>query len=583
MTEFVRCNIVTVSFILLAIVYLLCFSGLLSTDAMWINDEGNRVLTLQAYALDSSSILPDKLAVFNVPYDGLDSYPPPYFVRSDDGAFRSGYSPLLPWLGSFVYDSSGLAGARLIPFVSGLLCALLCALICGEVGLPKTVQSFGVMLAGLCTPLMFYSLLFLEITVAAMLFSCGILFALKLLSDDSVQHTPTRWMLYAVLSGFACGATVLFREEGYIACTAVFLGLLLCRINWRKIVFFSVSSALVVIPLLVFNWLVSGTVFGLHHKIYESICGTGGACGMLYSFYFFVFKGCGTHHLWAAIPFIMLFWAGFLYNGKQQISGRIMNVLMCLTAAAAVWNVLCELISPEPLENVLYFQSLCGNVAFVAVVFAFSRILLTDEKKSVRFAAAVLLFCIAGIGISLRSSVAGVFFGARHFVVIMPLACALVLYVMQSAYVSRVFRICGIILVICAFASQMQGIGLLRMKKDFSLALIEEVSTAENAIVATDVFWIPEELAVLDRSKKILLIKDDSALKNLEDICRLNGMSSYTMILSPHFRKLSDAALRKACSSADVVPGKKMIPDGMDLLTLQFFTFNIKDEPESGK
>lgn len=583
MTEFVRRNIVTIAFILLAIVYMLCFSGLISTDAMWINDEGNRVLTLQACALDSSSILPDKLSVFKAPYDGLDSYPPPYFVSNRDGSFRSGYSPLLPWLGSSVYNFSGLAGARLIPFASGLLCALLCALICGTIGLPKTIQALGVMLAGLCTPLMFYSLLFLEITVAAMLCTCGILFALKLLSDDSPRHTPTSRMLYAVLSGLACGAAVLFREEGYIVCAAVFLGLLLCRINWKETVFFSISSALVVIPLLTFNWLDSGSLFGLHHSIYGSISGTGGTAGKLYSFYFFVFKGCGMLQLAAAIPFIMLFWLGFLYNGKHQASGWVVNGMMCLAAAAAVWNVLCELISPEPLENVLYFQSLCGNVAFVAVVFAFSRVLLTDEKKSVRFEAAVLLFCIAGIGISLRSSVAGVFFGARHFVVMMPLACALVLYVMQSASASRVLRICGIILVICAFASQMHGIGLLKMKKDFSLSLIEEVAAAENAIVVTDVFWIPEELAVLDRSKKILFIKDDSALKTLEDICRSNGMSAYTLILSPHFRKLSDAALREACSSADVVPGKKMIPGGMDLLTLQFFTFNIKGEPESGK
>lgn len=97
--------------LLIAGIYIVLAFLMLRYDSIWINDEGNRIIATEAYALDSSPFLPDPGEGINGE-SPISSYPPPYFVRTADGHIRSAYSPFFPYLASFFYAFSGLTGAK---------------------------------------------------------------------------------------------------------------------------------------------------------------------------------------------------------------------------------------------------------------------------------------------------------------------------------------------------------------------------------------------------------------------------------------------------------------------------------------
>jgi len=153
------------TFGLIVLAYLILFARL-PMDSIWISDEGNRILSMQSYALNGDKTLPDPLAGIEDIPSGIRAYPKPYFIKKD-GAWRSAYQLLYPWLAAWFYLLLGNFGVQLIAVLGGLLTVLFAGLLTRDL-LQDDRRACLVM--GLCafgTPVLFYSGTFLETTCAS--------------------------------------------------------------------------------------------------------------------------------------------------------------------------------------------------------------------------------------------------------------------------------------------------------------------------------------------------------------------------------------------------------------------------------
>ena len=110
------------------------------------------------------------------------------------------------------------------------------------------------------TPVLFYSGTFLETTCA----SAAALAALYVYFRPGGKIPEP---LRLLVCGLLAGVSILVREEGYIFAAGVGLAIVLYAFSWKRVVLFGVGAALAVVPLLIYNYLDSGSIFGMHHAV----------------------------------------------------------------------------------------------------------------------------------------------------------------------------------------------------------------------------------------------------------------------------------------------------------------------------
>ena len=547
----------------IALIYLILFA-MLPKDSIWISDEGNRIMSLQAYSLNGGKTLPDPLAGFeNVP-PGIRAYPKPYFIRKN-GQWRSAYQLFFPWMVSWIYSDLGRNCALAVSMAGGLLTVLGAGLLARKIFQDEKLAGLVMVMCAFCTPVWFYSGTFLETTCA----SCFAMFSLLLFPETETKGEIRK----TVLCGLLAGISILFREEGFIFAAGTGMAVLFWHFSWKRLLAYGGGTAAVVLPLLIYNFCDSGSIFGMHHAVYSQLPKAPGAflVNQLknYSFYLFLLCLPFWGQLNLLVPWILLAGPGLRLVPKLRLLTECFyfsTAIVC--CGASIW---CNVTTPH--GGVFIYQSLLDHVPVFALFLLCLPILLRAERRDIRCLALIALVGIFLPPLLLNHAQPGMFWGGRHFLNIVPLLCVLSVFLLCRAGtgISRVVRFGGWILVILSLAANVSGYGVLAVKRNFSAQYVRELAKPEYQVILTDMYWMPEELAWIHREKCILLLTEPNALDRVRPFLRTAGIRKFHLLLGKNYRKITNASVMRTIRETDFRPGRHFSHPMLGFFECQLF------------
>ncbi len=558
----------TLTFAGIALVYALLFLTL-PQESIWISDEGNRILSVQAYSTNASKYLPDPFeGVTGVP-PGIRAYPKPYFVQ-ENGHWRSAYQLFFPYVASFVYTIFGRPGIAATAMVAGLLSIWMAGLLARKLFADDFRATAVMLLCAFCTPILFYSGTFLETTWAVFfaMLCTGLFF-----SALEKRHET----LIVFGSGLSAGISILFREEGFLFAFGMFAAMVLYYFSWKRIIAFCAGAACFVFPLFIYNFMDSGSIFGMHSLVYSQLekpeLNRFVAKLIDYSFYL-VLLCLPFQPLNLVLPAVLL--AGiFVCKLKRfRLPAEIMVYGFVVLCCAA--GVVCNLVMEH--GGVFIYQSLLDHVPLFALCLFAAFPLFSSAKKEFRFLALVSALCIFPAPMMLNQYVLGMFWGGRHFLDIVPFLCILSVWILSLASVEKTLKIAGYALIAISLAANLSGYGVLRMKKNYSAEIVRELAKPECKVIATDVFWLPEELAWISRDKCIFLMREPDSLEQARKLLADNGIREFTLILGSKSRVLSNESIARAARKMEIVPGRRFHNDRLGFFEIQVFRCSIRPD-----
>ena len=522
---------------LLAIAFVAAYYAFLPASltfsrGVWVNDEGNRMLQIESFAGDGGGYLRDPLGGNILP--GLAPFAPGgYMVREpEQHRIVSGYSEAFPFLVSPLFRLGGFPLCRVAVLLAGLACSAVVGCILRNASAGPRRTALGILLTGCATPLLFYSGTLLEITLAALLTSLTVL----LIQTAWKNGARILW----IASGLSASLVPWFREEGYVAGAAMILSLPLFRRekNGRAGLLFAAGFLPGTAALLLFNEHRYGTLFGLHHLIYREIQPASRTTGsILRSVWFFLFEPIskGKSGLFCAavclaillIPILLFFW-------KKAPAHKILTAAALLTAAAAAVNAVVLWSAGDPLELALNAQSLCATVPFILFPVLFARRILTDPDPFRKFLLRSVLLASAGIAVLLEYNTRGMFFGPRHFVLLLPSFAVLAALGAEGISSSKVLCISFLSVCLLSAACQLRGALLLEERKDFGDDLNEICRKDPVPLIMTDVFFVPEELASLGGNPPVLWIQSEG-IPPFRALADLNKLDRFLFLTGERF------------------------------------------------
>ena len=551
------------TFALVALVYLI-LSAILPKESIWISDEGNRIMTVQAYSEDGRSMLPDPLAEIAAVPVGIRAYPQPYFIRKN-GQWRSAYQLFFPRIAAWIHSAVGSTGMLFLPVLGGLLTILCAGLLTRKLFADDRTASAVMVLCAFCTPVWFYSMTFLETTCAS--FFAVLSLWLFLESKDSKHEF---WKIAGC--GILTGISILFREEGFIFAAGTGLAMGIWYFSRKRLAAYALGLALTVIPLLIYNYADSGSIFGMHHQIYSQLPETGGSrLGMLlknYSFYLFLLCLPFQGQLNLVIPWILLAGTGLrLIPQLRKVTECLYFSIAVAGCSASLW---CNLRTRH--GGVFIYQSLLDHLPLFALILLCLPCLLRAKQKEIRFLTLIAVLGVFLPPLLLNYDQPGMFWGGRHFLNVVPLLCILGSFLLLKAEnLSRIVRTGGWILVVLSLAANLCGYGVLKVKRDFSAQYVRELSKPEYQVILTDLFWMPEELAWIHRSKCVLLMTAADSLDQIRPILQANGIRKYHLLLGKNYRRISNESLARTLKDTAIVPGMRFIHPMLDFFECQIF------------
>ena len=560
---FVKRNLFLLTFLAVGVIYLTALLSL-PQDSIWISDEGNRIMTLQSYVGEKSKALPDPLTgIENVP-EGVRAYPKPYFVQQN-GQWRSGYQLFYPYILSYFYALGDRALTWAVPVIAGLL-TILCAGFLAKRLLKNEYQASLVML--LCafgTPLFFYSGTFLETT-------CSSFLAIASLCCFFASLDSERELGGLFFSGILAGISVLFREESFIFCGAFGLSVLICYFSWRRVIALALGGLLVTLPLLVWNYLDSGSIFGLHSVIYNSLPNAGGnpLLRKLIDYSVFLVLLClpFLKQLNLVIPFVLVggIFVCLLPKWRAIAEGIVYGFVILCCAAGIYCNIATEH------GGVFIYQSLLDALPLFALCLFSVIFLLTNAPREYRFLTLLSMIAVILPPMFLNHSALGMFWGGRHFLNVIPLLCILTVYLLHtSAALTRTARYAGWILVFLSVAASIAGYGVLSHKRNYSAEFVRTIASSNSKVVVTDIFWMPEELGWIHRDKCILLMTAHNSPEQIGELFKKNGIRDFQLILSKNSRVVSNESLQKMMKEYQVIPGPRFYSPMLSFFEIQIF------------
>jgi hypothetical protein len=259
-------------------------------------------------------------------------------------------------------------------------------------------------------------------------------------------------------------------------------------------------------------WLINyrqcEDVFGIHNLVYQSFSGETpfSLKDKWDSIYYFLiqpnFSGIAAWII--GIICIAAPFSGFLPD-KDKFS-LAKNVILILLGLIAIINL--GTLHPCDMGATLQYQSLCGTALFVLLPCLFFRDFYTAGKRRLFFLWLLTALSIGGITLWLKFQNRGIFFGPRHYLILIPLMTvpAMALFQNEFSKDSRLRKGIFLLIFFCAVASQLSGLSLLLERKKVSTRTVNFCTALETPLIISDVFFVPEELAGLPRSTQVLFL-----------------------------------------------------------------------------
>ena len=548
MTDFIKKN-PAVSAMLAAAVILLAAAAVLPSAPVWITDVGNKYIIMRNFAQTGSLEIQHNVSG-TFPAGGF------HFQKTEKG-YRSFYPEQFPVLASYPYRLFGAQGVTLLTIACGVLLA-------GAVA--YKFRSFtAAMLLLFAAPCAFYSLMLWEMIPAVLAGFCGIM----LLRDRKFFS-----------GGIVLGLGLFFREELYFLGAAAGVVLLFQR-EWRALLRLSGGFLCGMLPVWLLQYFLTGHILGVHGATYylnnrQSFDWEEEFFGVFWNYYQHLLRFDSASAVIMPAGVLLLFaWV----KGEEKNGWMLKNLFFAeggLVFLYGIYNFLSQ-------ENFCYRACMsAGFISTLPLCWLFwgnlKQLLFSGSRKNRFLTGVVVAYTLIVPPLLTRHDV-GLFWGARHFLFVMPFAVYLSIKAVQSmpykklilwglAGVSIIWQLCGLY-------------ALLKVSEE-SDSLTRIVLANSRKIVVSDVFFLPEQAPELFFERDFCEVTNRSQLESLLTELARRGENEVLFITSPRWSRLdreTRALLRANTARVGSSFAFKSASSGiMDLVLVQVFFKNQRAE-----
>ena len=519
------------------------YTVFLPGSPIWITDNGNKMMIARNF-LEHGSIFFKHAVPENFPCGGF------HFQHLANGKIASFHSPYLPILAAAAHKSLH-CGFLLLPIFALIGTAwLLCKF---------PVRKRWLFLAAASMPLFFYGVQLWEMVPAAFFVTLSAWLYLK----NRVE-----------IAGFAFACGLWMREELYL----LGLGLLIVLIiekEWKNILRFGIGAIIPTVALWISNYALFDNIFGIHGATYRNNNRIDFSLAayikeVVFNFYQHLirFETLPAYSDIAATAAILCaIVAGVMPQQHKYLRFKIVS--------AVIFAVISLILSVALLREKLFLLACAETfglffaVPVTAVILFNIRVLLTDNRKSVRILTKILLFYTLAIPFLLNSNDIGLTWSARHFIMLMPLAGVLAVYAfMKNGFFRSKVKYIFVALAVSGVVLQLWALYAL-VKVTCGNAELESELLAQNApVVISDLFFMPEMTPNLPFEKVFLEVTDSKQLASALEYLEKNKCNEVLLILSPDYRKLPNSELSQLLARYRAVmkPEQRTIGNSINLM-----------------
>lgn len=506
---------------------LIGISVALPEDSFWITDNGNRWIQTQSMAhgggdswihVPAREIDPD-LRFF--PRGGHH-----FFIR--DGNVGSFYGTTFPVLSAMLSSVFGDSVRVVIPLLGTLLILAVSAAISRRFGVDPVAS---VWLVAFATPVVFYSMTFWEHTLATGL------------ALTALWLSWRRDLLAMVVAGAVLALSITLREEGYLFGAAIVLAMLLER-RWMKVASFLFGLLTVLSIHLQMLYSTYGSVLGPHISSYlEMENDRPLVLNKIIDYWVYLFQAHSDPVVTAlaALPQLAAL-AALLFLGKRRGVARFLTVLLVAVVLSGLWFATTVLGDPAPDLGTLDRQGLLPGLPLVIPAILGALLVVRSPRKDRASTGFVFLGVLIATPLFLHTADIGIIWGPRHFFHLFPLVVILALAGFKwlgtrNDHGSRrlLFRIAAIGLVGASVLLQIGGLRTLIHKRVGSSLVVEAVKELDQAVVVTDVYWLPEEIGAIFYDRIVLETRSSADFVTLVRRLREKGLTSFAFVTIPEY------------------------------------------------
>ncbi|MBQ9502038.1 MAG: hypothetical protein IJU70_07780 [Lentisphaeria bacterium] len=498
---------------LTALLLLSLAQALLPAAPVWITDNGNKYIIMRNFA---------QYGQLTVRHDIPGNYPAGGFhFRATPAGYRSFYPEFFPVVSALPWRLFGDFGATLLPLLAGVLLAGAAAkrfgFICGVLTL-------------FAAPCAFYSLLLWEMIPAVL----AAFIALMLMRDG-------KFFRGALLLGLG----LFLREEMYFIGASAGL-VLLFRKAWRDLGRLCAGSLLGALPVWLAQYLMTGHVLGFHGSAYylnnrQGFSPADELAGVFWNYFQHLFR-------FETLPYFALF--GLLAVALGFFRGGPVRKMKAPLLAAAALLFLAGAYRFTGSSALCYTAALCaGFVTTLPLGWGFwanRRQVSASLSGRTRFLAAVTVVYTFLVPPLLTRHDVGLFWGARHFLFVMPFV---VFFSLRSARFMKGGKALLAGLAAVSVIWQLCGFAALSRVAWESDNFTQAVLRADPAgITASDLFFLPEQTPKLFFESTFCELVTPEQVTNLCAEMRRRKLERFTFITSPQRSRLTPQA-RKALAA----------------------------------
>jgi hypothetical protein len=500
----------------LALVFLIMPQG-----AFFSSDEGLKFIQLQ-------NVIRKGWGVFTIDYPGRELDPalsyvpinnPPPLIR--DGKMFAVYPVFFPLLAAPLYQLFSYTGLYLIPLLSGLLILA----ISGYIARLNSQNGVSpILLLGFCTPLLFYSLLFWDHTLGALLFTLALLLVMRNFEQPR--------QLLMLLAGIVMGLAIWLRSELYVMglvmpATYFFFG----GRRLRHVVSLCLGTLIALAPLWLFQFLVYGDFIGPHvgHFAWlgEELPVTTNRLAIIY---YTLLEGSPNPVL--SFLFIMAFVASILTvrSPKLRTNSVLVIIIFATLVLASIPNIV-QAVGGRPMGGLI------STTPFLAFSFVgLSGPSLRQKGKSLLALslAYITLVCL------ITPVDPGLQWGPRFLLPILPPLTILALdnfhtlpRAQHSLSPRGLLRVCFLSIVAVSLALQLSSLRTMYILKTRDLELIEDTAQIDSPYVVSDEYGYAQYVAPLFYERQFFYVRDQEAYRRLTETFLRNSIHVFAVVTYP--------------------------------------------------
>jgi len=502
----------------------------LKSPGVWITDNGNKLMLLENLSEYGDIAMANPSGVLDL----ADEFFPDamFHFQKLEGKYYSIYPEYFSVLNLPLYEFFGFRLWFVLP-LAGTLITLYYFYRLSPMSGPAAVKAALILLTA--TPLLFYSLVFWEMTLAV---------AVAMIAF----YLLVRRRKY-FLSGLILGTGLYLREEMYFLAFSAAVALLVANPQrWRTATRFGIGFLLAAISIWLRQLFVYGNILGLHGALYythnagdEVVTPVLRLWRLVEGYYVYLFRFTGNFYwhqgtfLLLAIPLMAL----LLVKVRRRLP-----VLYTALGAYVILTV-SLLLNPDKMQVSGLMVGVVSSLPVFLLFWGYWPELLHDRRQSVRFLTVLALAYLVVLPPFLTLSDIGVIWGARHFLFIMPI---LLLLSLRYAALARSRRVWTLFYTGAALGVLIQFCGLEALKKanDTSAQMTSFLSKNSSRVIVTDLFFMPEMTPEIFSQKCWLFVKDASQVDAVTRLLRENRVTDFSLITSTgQFRRIDDDGLKK--------------------------------------